>query len=147
MKITLCGSIAFMDEMDRVKRELEAMGHEVKLPPYEVADENGKMMPVGEYYKLRKAAGVDDHWIWDRKNEAIATHFDKVAWADAILVVNVTKNGIDHYIGGNTFLEMGIAFHLKKPIYLLHPIPQQQYTEEILAMKTTVLDGDLSGIH
>lgn len=144
MRVTLCGSIAFMNEMIAVKEKLEAAGHEVKLPPYEVADDAGNMIPVMEYYRLRKAASKDDAWIWERKEEAMRMHFDKVAWADAVLVVNETKKDIFYYIGGNTFLEMGVAFHLGKKIFLLHPIPAQDTTEEIIAMRPVVLNGDLA---
>lgn len=42
MKITLCGSIAFYDEMQSVRDILEKLGDEVKLPPSEISDENGK---------------------------------------------------------------------------------------------------------
>ncbi len=146
MKITLCGSIAFIDEMDAARKELESMGHEVKLPPLEVADGEGKMIPVKEYYALRKAAADDHDWIWKRKAEAMHWHFDKVAWADAILVCNYDKNNIAAYIGPNTLLEMGLAFHLKKPIYLLNPIPEVSYKEEILGMWPIVISGDLKKI-
>jgi hypothetical protein len=127
MKITLCGSIAFYEEMKDIKSRLEDMGHEVKLPPHEVGDENGLMIPVKEYYARRKAASDDDAWIWDRKSEAITNHFDKIDWADAILVTNYDKNGVDGYIGGNTLIEVGVAFYLKKPIYLLKKIPELPY--------------------
>jgi hypothetical protein len=63
MKITLCGSIAFIDEMDAVRRELESMGHEVQMPPLEIVDGDGKMIPVKEYYAIRKAASDDHAWI------------------------------------------------------------------------------------
>lgn len=146
MNITLCGSIAFIDEMDAVGKELEAMGHEVQMPPLEVADDTGKMMPVKEYYALRKAAADDHDWIWRRKEEAMRGHFDKVVWADVILVCNYDKNGVAGYVGANTLLEMGLAFHLQKPIYLLNPIPEVSYKEEILGMWPTVIDGDLKRI-
>ena len=32
MKITICGSIAFYQEMERLKTALEAHGHEVFIP-------------------------------------------------------------------------------------------------------------------
>lgn len=73
-------------------------------------------------------------------------HFDKVVWADVILVCNYDKSGIVAYIGPNTLLEMGLAFHLQKPIYLLNPIPEVSYKEEILGMQPTVIDGDLKKI-
>lgn len=39
MNITLCGSIAFIDEMLAAKKELERMGHEVQAPPSEILRE------------------------------------------------------------------------------------------------------------
>jgi hypothetical protein len=146
MKITLCGSIAFIDEMDAIRKELELTEFEVKLPPLEIADGSGKMIPVKEYYAIRKSAADDDEWVWKKKAEAIRNHFDKVVWADAVLVCNYDRNGTVGYIGANTLLEMGLAFHLKKPIYLLHPIPEVSYKEEILGMWPIVINGDLSRI-
>jgi hypothetical protein len=146
MKITLCGSIAFIDEMDAVRRELESMGHEVQMPPLEIVDGDGKMIPVKEYYAIRKAASDDHAWIWNRKAEAMRWHFDKIVWSDVILVCNYDKNGVANYIGANTLLEMGLAFHLKKPIYLLNSIPEISYKEEILGMWPIVIDGNLEKI-
>ncbi len=146
MKITLCGSIAFIDEMDAVRKELEGMGHEVQMPPLEIVGEDGSMMPVKEYYALRKSAADDQTWIWKKKAEAMRGHFDKVAWADVTLVCNYDKNGIVGYVGANTLMEMGLAFHLKQPIYLLGPIPEISYKEEILGMWPIVINGDLKKI-
>jgi hypothetical protein len=148
MKITLCGSIAFHDEMKELKTKLVALGHEVDLPPSEVPDENGTLIPVKKYYEIRKAAekekGSDDSWIWDLKKVAMENHFAKVASADVILVTNFTKNNIPNYIGANTLLEMGLAFYLNKKIYLLNPIPEISYKEEILGMKPIVIVGNFS---
>lgn len=153
MRITLCGSIAFIDEMDAIRKTLESLGHEVKLPPLEIASEDGTMMPVKEYYAIRKSAALSGQaapdnaeWIWNKKAEAMHNHFDKVAWSDVVLVCNYDKNSIAGYIGANTLLEMGLAFHLKKPIYLLNPLPEVSYTEEILGIWPTVIDGDLKRI-
>ncbi|MCX6789248.1 MAG: hypothetical protein NTZ42_01380 [Candidatus Gribaldobacteria bacterium] len=146
MKITICGSIAFFDEMMAVKNDLEKMGHEVKLPPTEIPNEQGEMISIKEYYSLRKESKTETGWIWDRKEWAMRTHFEKVAWADVVLIANYTKNDIENYIGGNTFLEMGVAFYLKKPIYLLNPIPETSTKEEVLGMKVMVINNDLSRI-
>ncbi len=145
MKITLCGSIAFIDEMDAVRKELEAMGHAVKMPPLEIMGDDGRMMPVKEYYAIRKSAALatpdNADWVWKKKAEAMRNHFDKVAWSDALLVCNYDKNGVTGYIGANTLLEMGLAFHLGKPIYLWNPIPEVAYKEEILGMWPVVING------
>lgn len=144
-KITICGSIAFYEHMTQMREKLEQHGHQVKLPPAEIEDENGSKIPVTDYYALRKAEKPAD-WLWERKQEAMHAHFQKVAWSDAILVLNHDKNNIPGYIGANTLLEMGIAMHLRKKIYLLNPIPDISYKEEILGMHPQVIDGDLRKI-
>ena len=144
MKITLCGSIAHYDRMREVNAALASAGHTVRLPPTHEPDDSGKMIPVEEYYRIRKAETSDTGWVWERKAEAIRKHFEKIDWCDVILVVNEEKRGISGYIGGNTLMEMGLAFWLKKPIYLLNGVPDVPYREEILGVRPIVLDGDLS---
>lgn len=146
MKITLCGSIAFQDEILSVKEKLEKLGHEVEIWPLELKDGQGNLIPVKEYYKIRRTANEDKKWVWDRKAEAVLEHFDKVAWSDAILVTNYDKKDVKGYIGGNTLMEMGLAFFLKKKIYLLNQIPELSYKEEILGVKPIILNGDLTKI-
>ena len=146
MKITICGSCKFTDEALSVKEKLEKLGHEAKIWPLKIKEGNGQLVPVEEYYKIRHKAADDEKWVWDRKAEAISEHFNKIAWADAILVLNCDKNNIKGYIGGNTLMEMGLAFFLKKKIYLLNKAPEISYKEEILGLKPIVLDNDLSKI-
>jgi len=146
MKITICGSMAFFEKMLSVKKELENKGYEVKMPPTEVKDENGNSIHIKDYYQKRKQAKENEQWIWDRKAEAIMWHFDKIDWGDAVLILNYDKNNIKGYIGGNTLMEIGIAFFLKKKIYLLNPIPDISYKEEILGTKPIVLNGELEKI-
>lgn len=131
MKIAICGSIKFYDEMLQAQRELESLGHVVLMPT--------------------KAQGVD-YWTEDnrarveakKKFEFIGEHFDKIEESDAILVVNVTKKEIENYIGANTFLEMGFAYYRKKKIYTLNPIPNQPYIiDELLTFDPIVLNGNL----
>ena len=54
MRITICGSIAFIDEMLVAKEELESLGHEVKLPPSSIIGDDGEPLDVKMYYKLGK---------------------------------------------------------------------------------------------
>lgn len=146
MKITICGSIAFQDEVLSVKEKLEKLGHEVKMWPLKLEDGKGQLISAKEYYKIRRIAKEDEKWVWDRKAEAVLKHFDKVAWSDAILVANYDKNDVKGYIGGNTLMEIGLAFFLKKKIYLLNEIPELSYKEEILGVKPIILNGDLNKI-
>lgn len=146
MKITICGSIAFFREMLQIKNKLEKTNHQVKMPPTHIPDQNGNMISVEQYYKIRKAENNDQSWVWQEKEKAMRGHFDKVEWTDAVLILNYSKRNVENYIGANTLLEMGLAFHLEKKIYLLNKIPEISYKEEILGMRPIVIDNDLTKI-
>ena len=144
MKITVCGSIAFIKEMEWLANQLIELGHKAEFPPTKIPGEKGELIPALEYYKHKKALPADDKaWIWKHHFQRIKDHFDKVEWAEAILVANFDKNNIVGYIGPNTLMEMGLAFHLGKKIYLLNPIPELAWKEEILGMKPVVIEEDL----
>ncbi len=153
MKLTLCGSIAFYADMESVRDMLIARGHEVRIP--ELALEapaefgGGKKVYFGQY--IEEQGGIDafppGHDIWSLKEGAIKDHFQKIEWCDAIVVVNPEKRGVPGYVGGNTLIEIGVAFFLKKGIYILNPVSSMlSYKQEILAMKPMVLEGDVSRI-
>ncbi len=145
MKITICGSIAFFEDMLIIKDKLEKLGHKVDLPPTKILNDKDEYIPVTEYYNLRKSE-KPPAWVWVAKKKAMLAHFNKVEWADIILVVNQEKNGVAGYIGANTLMEMGLALFLKKPIYLLNEIPEISYREEIEGMSPMLINGDLSKI-
>lgn len=134
MKIVICGSIKFYDDMLKAQKGLEKLGHIVLMPT--------------------KAKGVD-YWAEDnkvrveakKKFEFIGEHLDKIKQSDAILVVNITKEEIENYIGANAFLEMGFAYYRKKKIYTLNPLPDQPYIiDELLTFDPVVLNGKLDAI-
>ena len=134
MKITLCGSIFFINEMNEWKSKLEKAGHKVKMPPTQIILNNGESMSAKNFYQKRKKADISDKHVWDRKKQAIKDHFEKIEWCEAVLVVNEDKNGIAGYIGPNTFLEIGIAYYLGKKIYCTNPLPIMASTEELIVM-------------
>lgn len=123
--------------MREVKRILEGMGHSVVVP---MGDYEG--VPIEARTDMTKEEMIAAKIEYD----FIRNHFKNIEQADAILIINYAKKGIDGYIGGNTFLEMGYAFGLKKTIYVLFPIPTMDYASEMHAMQPIVLDGDLGNI-
>ncbi len=150
MKITICGSIAFYPEMETLRQQLEGRSHEVKLPELRLEAPKefggGKKVNFGKY--VEENGGLDafppDHAIWALKKAAIEDHYEKIDWAEAILVVNHTKRDIEGYIGGSTLMEVGVAFYLHKPIFILNPISSElSYKHEILSMDPVVLHGNL----
>lgn len=146
MKITLCGSIAFIREMEDLAKRLQALGHEVQLPSADIELKDGRKVTIEEFYLIRKQANPSEEWIWDEKERAIQRHFQKIVWSDAILVANYDKKGVTGYIGANTLMEMGLALFLHKPIYLLKAVPDMNYAEEIRGVKPRVIHEDLERI-
>lgn len=147
MRITICGSIAFYEEMEAARTELESLGHRVELPESAAEDAQGERISAQEFYRQRKTTVAETSWLWSTLRTQMRIHCDKIAQSDAVLVVNLPKNGIDGYIGANSFLQMGLALHLGKKLFTLHALPDQEYIrEELLAMEPTVLEGRLERI-
>ncbi len=146
MRVVVCGSLAFFEHMQEVRDRLEAVGHEVVIPAAHVDGEDGRPMPVDAYYALKKRSFAELQWMWERKEHSMRDYLREIDACDAVLVLNLPKNGVDGYIGANTLIEMGVAFHLSKPILLLCDVPDAGHTEEILSMRPQVLHGDLSAL-
>lgn len=146
MKITLCGSIAFISEMIELQKKLEQNGHIVFIPSFIAHDKEGNPMSAEEFYRIRKEGKMELSWFEIEKESAILAHFKEIEKGDTILVANYDKNEIPGYIGGNTLMEMALALYLKKPIYLLNPIPEMPYREEIIGMRPVILSGDLTQV-
>jgi hypothetical protein len=70
----------------------------------------------------------------------------KIRDIDAILVLNFEKKGQLNYIGGATFLEIFIASESKKKIFLINPIPDSIFKDELMAMSPVIINGNLSKI-
>ena len=143
MKITICGSTAFINEMEAVAKQLEGLGHKIEFPPVKFKDGDGKEWDTVDYYKFKETEPFNNPGFLNNHSQRIRDHFGKVQWAEAILVTNYNKNGVANYIGPNTLMEMGLAFHLGKKIYLLNPIPDIAWKEEVLGMQPVVVSGDL----
>lgn len=132
MKITICGSMWFAKEMLEAQRALREMGHEPIVPK-----DTQNCLDNPEL-------NVDiQHCI---ENDVLRDHYNKIEEADAVLILNHTKKGIENYVGANTLIEMGIAHFLGKRIFLLNPIPDLSCSVEIQLMEPVVLNGDLNKI-
>lgn len=143
MKIVICASIEFTEKIQEVADSLTRMGYSVEIPLTSQRIINGELT-LEEFIKEKKQIGGGV----ERKvrDDVIRRYFEIIKASDGILVLNLEKNGVAHYIGGNTFLEMGFAHVLHKPIFLYSKVPDTSYTDEIIAMQPIVLDGDLSKI-
>ncbi len=133
MKICICCSLSFGDEVRKIAAQLEKLGCEVLMP-------NGIINRLIEQESFDPVQAKID-------TDSNHKHVDKIREADAVLVCNYTKNGIENYIGANSFAEMFVAYYFDKPIYTLFPLPNMAYiNDEINSFGAKVLNGDLSKI-
>lgn len=133
MKIAICSSMAFAKEMLNAKKELERLEHIVRIQEDICSHASGEIKEEDKWRKIQ----IDP----------FKAYYKKIKKSDAVLVINLRKNSIDNYIGGNTLIEMAFAYVLDKKIYLLNPVPKLSYSDEIEAMKPIILCGDLTKIH
>lgn len=132
MKIAICGSMQFGKEMVKIKLKLERLGHTVILPKDIELYVSGEKSIEGKWEK--------------QEGDLFKNYWNEIKVSDAVLIVNITKNGITNYVGGNALIEMAYAHILDKKIYLLNGIPEMNYKDEIEAMNPMILDSDLSKV-
>lgn len=140
--ITICSSANFYKEVVAIKSQLQALGYEVLIPATAL-----KMEASGDYNVAHYKTWFGDANDYHKKTALMRGHFDEVAKADAVLVVNNEKHGQPNYIGGNVLMEMAVGFHLHLPIYLLNDIPTESpFLEEIIGLESVPLHGDLQNL-
>jgi len=140
MKITICSSLDFTDAIKELADILKSMGNEVIIPKTSEMILNNRV----EYDQiiLEKENGEIVQRIIE--HNIIRYYYKKIQESDAIMVLNLDKMDTAGYIGGSVFLEMGFAHVLGKKIFLLNPIPDMHYKDEIKAMQPVILNGNLS---
>lgn len=131
MNIVICGSMSASNAMMNVARSLEEQGHIAVLPSNIQDHIKGNQMEDAEEKK---------------QFDVFRDYYTKIGEGDAILVVNIPKNGTENYIGPNTLIEMAFAYVLGKPIYLLHEKPVSDFSQEIEAMNPIELFGALDSL-
>lgn len=127
MIVTIHASLDFKDQMILAKEGLQEAGHVVLLPELE------------SFQYIRDVLG-DDQQFTKIKTRLTRQNMSLVESCDCLLILNYSHRGVVNYVGGNSFLEMVLAFYLHKPIYLLNPIPDSlPYSEEIKALGPIIL--------
>lgn len=134
MKIAICGSMAFVDNMLDLKQRLEQLGHSVLVTDFAAA------------YAGKSPEEIQTLTIRDKnEKDAIREFWPKIRACDAILVLNYDRKGIAGYIGGNTLMEIGFAHVLNKRIFFINPVPDiPYYRSELEAVYPEIIGNDWS---
>lgn len=137
MRIGIIGSMQYTEKMLEVREELIGLGHDAFVTSLHEAFV-GKTDEEKEVIKLEQKNNQD----------AIREMWRLMQGAEAVLVLNLDKNNVPNYIGGNTLMEIGFAHVLGQKIFLYNPIPEiSYYKTEIEAVKPVIINGDLTKIN
>lgn len=135
----ICGSMTFAKEMLKTKKILEQMGHQIKIPTDAHDIANGK-------HDHDDLEADYNHCV---ENDIMRTHFKFIEESDAVLVLNYDKNNIKGYIGTSSLMEIGLAHHFRKKIFILQPLlhhSEQRWAHEVRITQPIILSGDLTKI-
>jgi len=139
MKITICGSSIFRQQMVDYQEKIEQMGHQVIVHHHYI-----QFVKEGRRDLLDRI-DKGEHAQVKIENDYIRWYHQAIKSSDAVLILNFDKKGIKNYIGGNTLMEMGFAYVNNKKIFLINPIPDESvYKDEIEAMEPIIINQDLS---
>ncbi len=142
MRLAIVCSLTFFLEAGEIKRKLEEKGHSVSLP-YSVERLLKGELKIEKINKMKQDGSFNKYV---RSNDLIRRNWIRMKNDDAILVINLEKKGIKGYVGGNTFLEMGLAFVNHMKIFLWDPIPNMEYSDEIHSMDPVVINGNIDQV-
>ncbi len=134
MKIGIIGSMQFTGKMLEVRDKLKELGHDAFITDLHkamIGKDEKEIEKIKLYQKYNK--------------DAIREFWKAMQGADAVLVLNLDKNGIKNYVGGNTLMEIGFAHVLNQKIFMWNPIPDMSYCEtEIKAVNPIIINGNFS---
>jgi hypothetical protein len=138
--ITICASSSFYKQVVELQEELEKLDFNVLIP---IMAE--RMKEENDFERTHAQPWLTDPSKYNVKTGLMRGHFNKVAQANAILVLNGEKHGVKNYIGGNVLMEMALAFHLGLPIIIFNEVPEESaFKEEIYGMQPHILKGKIS---
>jgi len=135
VKVVVGGSMTFAKEQIEAKKSLESRGYDVLITD-DIEEFLGDL-------SVKTKMGFEDEVELCRKYDVIRTFFNKIAEADAMLVINGKKKGIEGYLGTSVLMEIGLAYYLNKKIYLVNPVDRcQSYAPEVAAMDPIIIGSD-----
>jgi hypothetical protein len=138
--IAICTSANFYRQAVEIQAVIEKQGYTVIIP--QTAE---KMKKNGDYDASHYRTWLVNDKDYHKKTKLMHDHFDEIDKADAILVLAYEKHGIKNYIGGNVLMEMAMAFHQRKPIFVGNELPKESaYLEELLAMQPILLHDNFA---
>jgi non-canonical (house-cleaning) NTP pyrophosphatase len=123
-KVVICGSMHHIFGMSELMKYLEELGFETIVPEPE---------------DTTTAVSVEEAAARKLSGNFILRHLANIQGADAVIVYNESKNGVEGYVGGNSLGEMFAALMIRVPIFYINaPALSLSYSSELLAVPHVV---------
>ena len=126
--VCICGSMSFIDQMERLGVVLQTAGFKA-------------ITPVREE-RLIRWSEIDEDEAAVAKRRFIDGYLEEIRESDALLIANYAKNGIEGYIGANSLMEAAFGYALGLPVVLLFDPGLQPCRLEVRSIMHSCLDGD-----
>lgn len=143
MKITIIGSSSAQNKKVELMDELKKLGHEPIIHPHYIQSVKEGRTDITD----RLAKG--EHAQVKIEHDYMKWYYKAIKDSDAVLLVNLNKNGMENYVGGNSLIELGFAYVSDKKIFMYNSYPKEEecrYLDEIEAVQPIVINGDLKKI-
>jgi hypothetical protein len=127
--VVICGSMSALAQMEDVAGHLRTAGYRVSTPAPEETGFDWNELSLEEAIVHKRMFLTD--------------YFETIRHGDAVLIFNVSKQGIEGYVGANTLMEAACGQALGKPVLYFQPIGDQSCRLEAAAVATAVLDGSI----
>lgn len=127
-RICICGSMSFIDQIEKLGDALRANGFEVATPVRE------EQVIRWNEIEAKTAASL--------KRAYIDGHLEKIRQSDALLIANFPKNAIEGYVGANALMEAAFGYVLGMPVVLLFEPGPQPCRLEIRSIMNSCLNGE-----
>ena len=133
--------MTFYRELVDIEKQLKEKGFTVQIPV------SAQIMKEKNDFDVSHFKGSLSEQTDEKRAQFIRTNFQNIAESDSILVINDKKNGVKGYIGPNVLMEIGLAFYLKKKIYIWNPIEKDaSYEEELRIFGVMYINKNLDRI-
>ena len=136
MKVFVAASSSFWDRLPAIKKKLEALGHEVRLPSTvndpELEDRTWQKSDEAHVKLIRK--------LFEDSEERVGK------WCEAIYLLNYDKHDTSGYVGGAALIELYIAHREHKKIFIENDVFPGPMYDEIMGFGPTFIHGDLKRI-
>lgn len=104
--IAICGSMFFVDEMEAIATSLRSVGCDAITPAREERNFDWSDLRNLELVAIKRSY--------------IDRHLEIIRHSDAALIANLSKRGIEGYVGPNTLMEAAFAHAVGIPVIFLN---------------------------